>query len=153
MVANISSDLFATTSLRMMGKVTTIKYIFRAAKVLFCFPVCEWVNSSWDIWIISSTNWDVKAVIITNIHHSQCSRGNLLDYWTRYILIPHLELAPVSRHARDVWPCLTPSCRWVDISTWIPTPHDCLYFGPSPSDLDNYFFAESLLTSYNFLAS
>ena len=48
---------------------------------------------------------------------------------------------------------LTPSCRWVDISTWTPTPHDCLYLGPSPSDLDNSFFAESVLTSYNFLAS
>ena len=29
---------------------------------------------------------------------------------------------------------LTPSCRWVDISTWTPTPHDCLYLGPRPSD-------------------
>ena len=48
---------------------------------------------------------------------------------------------------------LTPSCRWVDISTWTPTPQGCLYLGPSPSDLDNSFFAESVLTSYNFLAS
>ena len=48
---------------------------------------------------------------------------------------------------------LTPYCRWVDISTWTPTPHGCLYLGPSPSDLDNSFFAESVLTSYNFLAS
>ena len=44
---------------------------------------------------------------------------------------------------------LTPSCRWVDISTWTPTPQGCLYLGPSPSDLDNSFFAESVLTSYN----
>ena len=51
------------------------------------------------------------------------------------------------------FPFLTPYCRWVDISTWTPTPHDCLYLGPSPSDLDNSFFAESVLTSYNFLAS
>ena len=48
---------------------------------------------------------------------------------------------------------LTPSCRWVDISTWTPTPQSCLYLGSSPSDLDNSFFAESVLTSYNFLAS
>ena len=48
---------------------------------------------------------------------------------------------------------LTPSCRWVDISTWTPTPQGCLYLGPSPSYLDNSFFAGSLLTSYNFLAS
>ena len=44
---------------------------------------------------------------------------------------------------------LTPYCRWVDISTWTPTPQGCLYLGPSPSDLDNSFFAESVLTSYN----
>merc|ERR1712020_656339 len=48
---------------------------------------------------------------------------------------------------------LTPSCRWVDISTWTPTPQGCLHLGPSPSVLDKSFFAESVLTSYNFLAS
>ena len=48
---------------------------------------------------------------------------------------------------------LAPSCRWVDISTWTPTPQGCLYLGPSPSVFDNAFFAESVLTSYNFLAS
>ena len=48
---------------------------------------------------------------------------------------------------------LTPSCWWVDISTWTPTPQGCLYLGPSPSVLDNSFFAESVRTSYNFLAS
>ena len=47
---------------------------------------------------------------------------------------------------------LTPSCRWVDIPTWTPTPQGCLYLGPSPSYLHNSFFAGSLLTSYNFLA-
>merc|ERR1712155_352313 len=48
---------------------------------------------------------------------------------------------------------LTPSCRWVDISTWTPTPLGCLYLGHSPSVLDNSFFTESVRTSYNFLAS
>ena len=48
---------------------------------------------------------------------------------------------------------LTLSCRWVDISTWTPPPRGCLYLGPCPSVLDNSFFAESLLTSFNFLAS
>ena len=48
---------------------------------------------------------------------------------------------------------LTPSYRWVDISTWTPTPEGSLYLGHSPSVLDNSFFAESVLTSYNFLAS
>ena len=43
---------------------------------------------------------------------------------------------------------LAPSCRWVDISTWTPTPQGCLYLGPSPSVLDNSFFTESVLTSY-----
>ena len=38
-------------------------------------------------------------------------------------------------------------------ATWTPTPQGCLYLGPSPSDLDNSVFAESVLTSYNFLAS
>ena len=57
------------------------------------------------------------------------------------------------------WKCLltlshlTLSCRWVDISTWTPPPQDCLYLGPSPSVLNNSFFAESSLTCYNFLAS
>ena len=37
---------------------------------------------------------------------------------------------------------LTLSCRWVDISTWTPPPQDCLYLGPSPSVLDNSFFAK-----------
>ena len=46
---------------------------------------------------------------------------------------------------------LTPSCQWVDISTW--TPQSCLYLGPSPSVLDNSFFAKSVRTSYNFVAS
>ena len=54
---------------------------------------------------------------------------------------------------QDTFRILTPYCRWVDISTWTPTPQGCLYLGPSPSDLDNSFFAESVLTSYNFLAS
>ena len=33
------------------------------------------------------------------------------------------------------------------------TPQDFLYLGPSPSVLDKSFFAGSVLTSYNFLAS
>ena len=48
---------------------------------------------------------------------------------------------------------LTLSCRWGDILTRIPPPKDCLYLGYNPSVLDNSFFAESLGTSYNFLAS
>ena len=47
---------------------------------------------------------------------------------------------------------LLPVGRYINI-TWTPTPQGCLYLGPSPFDLDNTFFAESVLTSYNFLAS
>ena len=70
-----------------------------------------------------------------NTHHLHTDLLSITNYLTMYEIL------------------LTPSCRWVDISTWTPTPHGCLYLGPSPSDLDNSFFAESVLTSYNFLAS
>ena len=73
-------------------------------------------------------------------------------YWygaaLHYTQHPSYSLSSI----HSIW-TLTPSCRWVDISTWTPTPQGCLYLGPSPSDLDNSFFAESVLTSYNFLAS
>ena len=48
---------------------------------------------------------------------------------------------------------LTLYCRWVELSTWTPPPQDCFYLGLSPSFLDNSFFADSLWTCYNFLAS
>ena len=48
---------------------------------------------------------------------------------------------------------LLPVGRYINKSTWTPTPQGCLYLGPSPFVLDKSFFAESVLTSYNFLAS
>ena len=57
--------------------------------------------------------------------------------WKRLLVLSHLTLY----------------CRWVDISTWTPHPQDCLYLRLSPSVLDNSFFADSLWTCYNFLAS
>ena len=48
---------------------------------------------------------------------------------------------------------LTPSYRWVDISTWTPTPEGSLHLGHIPSVLDNSFFAESVRTSFTSLTS
>ena len=51
----------------------------------------------------------------------------------------------------DLFNSLLPVGRYINID---PYPSDLLiYLGPSPSVLDNSFFAESVLTSYNFLAS
>ena len=72
---------------------------------------------------------------------------------SRWLLAWYRHLAWLDIVAHCALHDLTLSCRWVDISTWTPPPQDCLYLGPSPSVVDNSFFAESLWTSYNFLAS
>ena len=73
------------------------------------------------------------------------------------VFLVQIFMPPYKNRKKNIWLQsnfrLTPSCRLVDISTWTPTPQGCIYLGPSPSDLDNSFFAESVLTSYNFLAS
>ena len=51
----------------------------------------------------------------------------------------------------DLFNSLLPVGRYINMD---PYPTGLLiYLGPSPSVLDNSFFAESVLTSYNFLAS
>ena len=108
--------------------------------------VCMFLwTSSISLLAVRFLNLDINTCWITVFKKAPLI-GSLKDHCER-------NHPPVRCQSSCLSACLSLSCRWVDISTWTPTPQGSSYLGTSPSVLDNSFFAESVLTSYNFLAS
>ena len=94
------------------------------------------------IWIIYLCNHNL-AKVIEEVMDRMVEFHNLMPKCAE---IKSQILQSWFRSVRELLIHLTPSCRWVDISTWTPTPQSCLYLGPSPSVLDNSFFAHQAVS-------